>query len=174
MQSGNMRKFLNAIDVAGIKNWEAVVDTPTHFYNNGVNRFNIYDEDEEVVYNFGPSIGQSSPYAVGQIVVKAADIADIHEVVIGGTVEEINRFATAYGFTFTEDQIKILYKIQGNTHDLKPSTGDYRFAGFRVLTDEEVASLTKDQKELYDATLADYKKYLKEKESFKGVAQITV
>lgn len=152
MQVSNMRKFLDAMESAGIKEWVAIVDTPTNFYNNS-SQFNIFDEEEEALINFARPIPTGTTYFDGDIVVKTADIVDIHELRIGGSYKEICDFIDAYGMTLTDEQNKILLEIYKNNYNLKPANGDYTF---RKLSESEIAKLSTEEKTAYQAALAEY------------------
>lgn len=156
MKLSTTKKIIEAMETAGIKVWDAIVDTaPTHLYNNDT-QFNVLDEAEETLINFAPSIPNIDPFGYNNIVVKHTDLSDVHEIRLGGTLEEIKKFVEAYGIVLEDDQLDILIKINSKNYNLKPVTGDY--LTFEKLSEEEVAALSEEER-------ADYEKALKSFES---------
>lgn len=163
-----MKKFMAALETAGIKTWDAMTDTgPTHYYNNDV-EFNLLDEGEEMLYTFCSSITNIDPFGENCIVVKGSHLSDIHEVRIGGSLAEIKAFIEAYGMSLTEEQTKILININAKNYSLKPMTGDYLV--FEKLTNEQLAQLTPEQLAEYNEALAKYEK----KKAIRMPVQVTV
>lgn len=155
MTLAGFKKFLEAIKSAEVKTWEAVSDTaPTHFYNCDTS-INVLDESNEILYNFSAPAGGTDPYSNQRIVVKGADLADIHEVRFGGSIEEIKKFISSYGLTLDSEQEEILIKINGANYNLKPLSGDY--SSFRELSKDEIAKLSDVDKQKYEAALKHYK-----------------
>ena len=168
MNLNGMKKFMNALKTANIKNWEIVTAIGTHLYNNDYG-VTVLDDSAETVYNFSGSTCNSSAYIPGtDIVLKGANLAEVHEVRFGGTFSEMQKFIEAYGISLDEDQTKILINIYGSNYKLKPQTGDYLV--FKELTEDEIAALTPEQKSDYMRAFEAYKK----RNSFNGPAQITV
>lgn len=148
-------KFTKALETAGIKTWEAVSDvSPTHFFN-ADNCFNVIDEAEETIYNFSSTNANSDTYGSGRIVVKGAHLSDIHEVRCAGELKEVQAFIDAYGLPLTDEQTKILIKINATNYNLKPATGDYTF---KELSEEEISKLSEEAKAKYELELANFKK----------------
>ena len=152
----SMRKFMDAVKAAGIMDWEVMTDTaPTHYYNNDVS-FNVLDADNNMMYNFTQTITTVDPYGANQISVKGADLSDIHEVRFGASLEKVKAFIEAYGLSLTDDQLKILVKINGGNYNLKPATGDY--LTFKELTEDQIAALSPEEQARYQEALDAFNK----------------
>ena len=162
-----MKKFIEALKSAGVNNWEGVTDINTHLYNNE-NCVNVLDESDDTLYNFAGASGNASPYAPGSIVVKGVNLADLHEVRFGGTINQVKKFIDSFGLTLDEDQMKILIKIYGANYNLKPQTGDYFV--FNELTEDEIAKLTEEEKTEYEKNKKEFEK----RNSFRSPVQVTV
>lgn len=154
MTVAGFKKFLDALKSIGVTTWEAISDTaPTHFFNCDT-AINTLDEANEILYNFSAPSGGTDPFANQKIVVKGADLADIHEVRFGGSLEEIREFIKAYGLSLDKEQEKILIKINGTNYNLKPLSGDY--LSFKELSKDELARLSEEDKQKYEAALKEY------------------
>lgn len=150
-----MKKFLNALKTAGIKKWEGINDIASvHYYNND-NSFNLLDESDGTLYNFSRPI-PSSPYNNAKtVMVRATNLADVHEVAFGGTFQEVKDFINAFGFSLDEDQTKILVNIYGSNYNLKPATGDY--LSFKELTEAEINALSEEERADYEEAFKNFK-----------------
>jgi hypothetical protein len=157
MTGDQFTKFKSAIDAAGIKNYCAVVDDGVNLYNSD-NAICVYDSSSESIVNVrgragsGGSDGFSSP-----LIMNMAWIEDIHHVKFGATLEKAEEFFRSLGCSLDEDQKKILININKGNYNIKPITGDYVLAGFKVLSDEEIAKLSAQEKIDYEKKLEIYK-----------------
>lgn len=155
MTLSTMKKIISALNSASIKAYDAITDTaPTHFYNNDT-CFNIIDEGEETIYNFGSRISITEPFDT-PVVVRSSDLADIHEIRFGGDLKQIEDFVKAYGLDMTDEQYKILLNINSTNNKLNPSYQDYLLSDFKVLSESEYEKLGKEDKAKYDEKFALY------------------
>lgn len=155
MELIGFKKIIESLKSAELKTWEAISDTaPTHFFNCDTS-INVLDESNEILYNFAAPSGGTDPFANQRIVVKAANLADIHEVRFGGSLEEIKKFISDYGLLLDSEQEEILIKINSTNYYLKPLSGDY--LSFRELSKDELAKLSDEDKQKYEAALKEYK-----------------
>ena len=151
----SIKQFMDALKTAEILDWEVMTDTaPTHYYNNA-HAFNVLDEANSMIYNFAGSMTTIDPFGPNQISVKGADLSDIHEVRFGASYEKTKAFIEAYGLSLTEDQLKILVKINGGNYNLKPATGDY--LEFKELSEDQLASLSAEEQARYQEALDAFK-----------------
>lgn len=163
-----MKKFMNALKEAGIKNWECITDINTHYYNND-HAVSILDEADNALYNFAGATGNSSAYEPGSIVVKGANLADIHEVRFGvKSSSDIDKFLKAMGLSLDKDQKQIVINIYGSNYKLMPQTGDYLV--FKELSEDEIAKLSVEEMAKYNKDLEDYKN----KNKMQSPVQVTV
>lgn len=154
MQKEAMNKFLSAIKAAGMTKWDAVCDIPTHYHHDGERRYNYYDGEETLV-NFRGSLTTSTPIWGDPIQISVADISDIHEVTVGGTIEQVKKFCENFGIEMDDELKSILVKIQSANSKLIPETGDYTF---RILSKKEIEKLSPEDKEKYESDLKEYNK----------------
>ena len=150
MKASATKKFLEAVKAAGIKNFEFYTSPQTHLYNDGRSVV-IFDEKEELVINFRRKIsGSIDPYDAN-IRVYCADIADVHEVRTGGTLDQIKKFIESYGLELDDEQKMKILKINAGNYDIKPITKDYYV--FTEKTEEEIEQMTPQQKAEYEELL---------------------
>ena len=153
MTLSNIKKFLAACQEAGIKNYQFDTDLGTHLYNNTETSIIVLDETEEVAYNFRNKINDLNTSYNGNLYVQGANLSDIHEVRFGGTIDEIKAFATAYGLTFTDEQLNLLLKNDLTNYNVKPETGDYNFV---PLTNSALEALSEEERKEYELNLKEY------------------
>ena len=131
MELAGMKKFLNAVETAEIKEWCAQVDNYNLYHNN--RGYNYFDEASQQVVNISKNTegefyaGNKNPYMI-----RTANLADIHELRITCDIDQVKAFISAYGIELTEDLEKILVKIKAVNSPIKPPSGDYTF---RILSE---------------------------------------
>ena len=124
MTLSGTKKFLAALETAGIKNYTFNTDLGTYLYN-GDNAVIVLDEAEEMAYAFRAALPNLNKFADGHINVYGSPLADIHEVSVGGSYEQIKKFIDSYGLSLNDDQLKIILNIDKANYDLKPIQGNY-------------------------------------------------
>ena len=91
-----MKKFLNALKTAGIKNWEGVNDIASvHYYNDG-HSVNVLDESDGTLYNFSRPLTSSAYNMEKTIMVRATNLADVHEVAFGADFQQVKAFLNLF------------------------------------------------------------------------------
>jgi hypothetical protein len=153
MTSEGFQKFKSAMEAVGITYFGAAIDDGTNIYNS--DSAVIVDVDD-TLYNFRNRISPSDGFATDWIVT-AAYIEDVHHVKCGCPKDKLDQFIDALGVTLTDKQ-KAVIKNNGYNRDINPITGDYVLAGFKVLSEEELAKLSDQQKIDYEKKLEIYNK----------------
>lgn len=149
MTGAQTKKFLEAINKAGIESYEFDTDLVSHLYHND-NAIIKFVEEDEMIYNIRSMnyTGSHHPYQ-GNIQVVAAWTEDVHEARTAGNYEQIKTFLEALGATFTDSDTKIMLNIEKKNSDIIPATGDYN--RFVPLTKKQYDALSDEKKEEYDA-----------------------
>jgi hypothetical protein len=151
------KKFKNAIDATGIKKYQIDTDTDYHLFNDPENaKVILFDEGTTTFYNFRQKIATNSEGWNDPVVCTACDVLDIHMIKFGATPEKISQFIEQMGFELDDDQKEGIIKINKGNYDIKPITGDYVLTGFKVLTEEEIAQLSPQEKIDYEEKLKIY------------------
>ena len=151
------KKFIEAAEAVGIKNYEFDTDIGTHLYNHDFAIIKLVEADE-VVYNIRSShyAGSHNTYN-SPVQVVAANTNDIHEARIAGDHKQIQEFLNHLGVIIDEDDLKIILKIETANSNIIPETGDYN--RFQPLSKKQYDSLSDEHKKEYDAAKeADDKK----------------
>jgi hypothetical protein len=154
MTTSAWQKFKAAIDSVGIKKFQIDTDTDYHLFNDtDAAKVIVFDEGSETFYNFRQRVGNGSDGWKDPVIVTACEVADIHMIKFGATPDKISKFIEQMGLNLDEEQQKAVIKINKGNYDINPETGDYKLAGFRVLSDEEIAELTPQEKIDYEKKL---------------------
>lgn len=157
MTKDSWNKFKNALDSVGIKKFQIDTDTDYHLFNDPDNgKVVVFDEGSETFYGIRQKVATSSEGWGDPIVVTAVEIQDMHMMKFGATPDKISQFIEAMGLNLDEEQLAAVIKINKGNYDINPITGDYILAGFKVLTPEEIAELTPQQKIDYEEKLKIY------------------
>ena len=147
MDKSTVSKILDALQTAKINDFEVMVDENYHLYNND-NSIIINGGDE--IYNIrkkSTTVG-AEPFD-GQTVVRAFNPDNVVFIAFGGNFEDVEAFLSACGQTLTDDQKRVLLKIDRSNYNVIPETGDYH--PFKELTPEEYEALSPEDKAAYDA-----------------------
>ena len=172
MELSTAKRFFNAIENAGIKNFQVDTDLGTHYYN-GENSVLILDEAESAVVNIRKRFTVDGDPYEGKLLLYVSNLTDIHEARVGGTYETILKFIKAYGLSLTDEQLKIILNIDKTNYNIMPESGDYLV--FKYKTEEEIEKMKPEEKEAYEKEVAEYEKSLKNKGLTQGAAaQITI
>ena len=147
MVKDNIAAVLSALESANIKEYEMVLEEVIHVYNND-NNFIINGGD--IIYGVSrkSQVVGAVPFE-GQTVVKAYDPDKVVYMSFAGDFQQIEDFLSAAGQTLTDEQKRILLKIDRTNYNVIPETGDYH--PFKELTPEEYEALTPEEKAAYDA-----------------------
>jgi hypothetical protein len=165
-------KFKNAIDAVGIKKYQIDSDTDYHLFNDPDNaKVIVYDSPTSTFYNFRQRVGNGSDGWKDPIIVTAVEVGDIHMIKFGASASKIREFIAQMNLNLDESQEKAIININKGNYDINPITGDYILAGFKVLTEEEVAQLSPQEKIDYEKKLEIYNK--RQKMGTNQVVQIT-
>lgn len=171
MDLSTAKKFLAACEAAGIKKYQFDTDLGTHYYNDD-NSFVLLDEGEEAVVNVRKrTVTHADPYP-NDVRVFVSNLADIHEARVGGSFLDIKKFIDAYGLSLNDDQLKILLSIDRANYSIMPMSEDY--PGFCYKTEAQIANMTQEEKDQYEADLKAYEEAFVKRGLTQGrAAQIT-
>lgn len=159
MTTDSWNTFKSAIDAAGIKKFQIDSDTDYHLFNDPDNaKVVTFHQGTETFYGFRQKTGTSHEGWQDPIVVTAVEVSDIHMIKFGAKADKINKFIEEMGFELDEDQKKAIVEINKGNYEIKPITGDYILAGFKELSEEEIAKLSPQEKLDYYEQLAEFEK----------------
>ena len=159
MTKESWQKAKAAMDAADIKKFQIDTDTDYHLFNDTDNaKVIVFDEGTETFYNFRQKVATSSEGWKDPIIVTACDAIDVHMLKFGATPDKISRFIEEMGLDLDDDQKEAVIKINKGNYDINPITGDYLLAGFKELSEEEIAELSPQEKIDYENKLALYNK----------------
>ena len=157
MTTSSWKKFKDALDNVGIKKFQIDTDTDYHLFNDpDAGKIVVFDEGSETFYGIRQKIATSSEGWGDPIVVTAVEIADMHMMKFGATPDKISKFIEEMGLELDDEQKAAVIKINKGNYDINPETGDYILAGFKVLSDEEIAKLSPQSKIDYEEKLKIY------------------
>ena len=151
MTSNQVSKFMSAIESAEIKNF-CFVDDITCYYTNSDAGVVVYDEANSAIVSIQLNSATSAKVS-NPLKFQMSDIVDIHRAEVSGDYETIKKFIDAYGLNLSDDQLKVLMRIDRNNTIVKPVTGDYT-TSYTKLTKEEYDALTEEEKKKYDEQVA--------------------
>ena len=173
MTSEQCKSFLAAVENAGIKLYQYTTDIPTHLYNDGKNHIAKADFTKNCVVGFRSATVGGSNNVYNGIQVVIADFSDIHEIRTGGSYEQIKKFCESFNVNLTDDEFKVLLKIDKQNYDIKPATGDYNNS-FAYLSSKQYEALSNKEKAEYAERKAAYEKAKAEYIPANQAAQITL
>ena len=172
MTTSAWQKFKAAIDAVGIKKFQIDSDTDYHLFNDTDSaKVIVFDEGTETFYNFRQRVGNGSDGWKDPVIVTAVEVGDIHMIKFGATSDKIAEFIEQMGLNLDDEQKEAVIKINKGNYQLNPETGDYILAGFKVLSDEEIAKLSPQEKIDYKKKLEIYNQ--RQKMGVGQVVQIT-
>lgn len=159
MENKHVKAIIDALNAADIKVYEFLTDNVDHYYNNNDNSIVLYDDsDPGMLVNIKsryPQVVDPFDNNKGNLLINISTTADVHVFRTGCDFTKAKAFVEALGLTLTEDQQKILIKTNASNRNIKPETGDYLF---RVLSDEEIAKLSPEEKEAYEKAFKEHNK----------------
>lgn len=173
MTSEQCQSFLTAVESAGIKSYQFTTDTPSHLYNDGENHITKADFAKECIVAFRSATIGGSHNVYNGIQVVIADFADVHEIRTGGSYDQIKKFCESFNVELTDDEFKVLLKIDKQNYDIKPETGDYN-KSFTYLSSKQYEALSNKEKAEYAERKAAYEKAKAEYIPANQAAQITL
>lgn len=147
MTEAQVNKFMSAVEAAEIDNF-CFVDDITCYYTNSESGVCVYDSADKAIISIQKN-SSSSPALSNPLKFQMCDIVDIHRAEVSGTYEILGKFIEEYGLDLTDDQLKVLMRIDRNNTISKPVTGDYTTT-YKKLTPEEYDALTEEEKKEYD------------------------
>lgn len=147
MDKSTVSKIFSALESAEIKEFEVMVDENYHLYNND-NGIVINGGDEIYAISKKSKVVGAEPFE-GKTVVRAFNPDNVVFIAFGGDFKQVEDFLSACGQSLTEEQKKVLLKIDRTNYNVIPETGDYH--PFKELTPEEYEALTPEEKAAYDA-----------------------
>lgn len=172
MNTAQWKKTKAAMDAAGIKKFQIDTDTDYHLFNDtDAAKVIVFDEGSEMFFNFRQKVGTGSEGWNDPYIVTGSDIVDIHMVKFGATLDKITKFIDEMGLDLDDDQMQAVIKINKGNYDINPITGDYLLAGFKELSEEEIAKLSPQEKIDYEKKLELYNK--RKKMPINQVVQVT-
>lgn len=156
MTTSQCKKFLQAVEEAGIKSYEFDCDTGSRFINDEDTYLTKVSYDDEAVVAFHRSsyMGSVSQYEAN-VEVHVADFADIHEIRTAGSAEQIEKFAESFGVNLDPEELKIIFKIDRNNLKVIPEA-DYEKSYFHYLSELEYQMLPKEKQEEYDKAKEEF------------------
>ena len=157
MDASQVQKLMNALESAGIEVFDVADDLMNHMFNHKSSLVKV-DYSNKLFVNFRSSkYTGSHPTYADNVEVVAAAFEDIHEFRTAGDSDKVKAFVDALGLSLTDDEYNIILKIDKGNYDIKPETGDY-ISGFHYLSNKQIAELTPEEKEQYEADLEAYEK----------------
>lgn len=175
MTSEQTKAFLDAVKAADIKTFEFDTDLCTHLYNDAehaIVKVN-YDLNCAVAIRANDYGGSVKRYT-HDVQVVLADFSDIHEARTAGTADQIQKFLKAIGnIELTDEELRILVKIDNGNYDIIPETGDYNNT-FHYLSKKQVSELDEKQRQEYEASKEKYEKEKREYIPVNQAASITL
>lgn len=152
-------KIFNAINSAGIKNFEVLTDGSfIHMRNNDFDTIKWNGSNTLICIRSEKMPGATA--FPGNVRVSTIDVEQIEEIRIGGDAKDMLAYAEALGFSLEDDEIAKVNKINSMNRSIIPPTGDY--FNFNYLTEEEYEQLTPEEKEEYDKRKTRYESYKSE------------
>jgi len=147
MESSTVSKIFNALETAGIKEYEVLTDECFHLYNND---YGILVNGGDEIYSISrkSKIVGAEPFE-GETVVRVFNTDAIVHFAFGGDFKQVQAFIEACGQSLTEEQKRVLLRIDRTNYNVIPETGDYH--PFKELTPEEYEALTPEEKAAYDS-----------------------
>lgn len=147
MTEAQVNKFMSAVESAEIENF-CFIDDITCYYTNSDAGVCVYDSSNKAIVSIQKNVAASAQLS-NPLKFQMCDIVDIHRAEVSGTYEIIKKFIDEYGLDLTDDQLKVLLRIDRNNNINKPVTGDYTTT-YKKLTPEEYDALTEEEKKEYD------------------------
>lgn len=147
MTEAQINKFMSAIESAKIDNF-CFIDDITCYYTNSDSGVCVYDSSNKAIVSIQKNSASSAQLS-NPLKFQMCDIVDIHRAEVSGTYEILKKFIDKYGLSLTDDQLKVLLRIDRNNTIVKPVTGDYTTT-YKKLTPEEYDALTEEEKKKYD------------------------
>ena len=152
MDASSISKVINALQSAGINNYEAMIDENYHLYNND-NAILICNGDDVINIAKKSRVVGAEPYD-GETVIKVTKAEHVVYIAFGGNFKEVEDVLGDLGVTLTEEQKRTLLRIDRSNYTVIPETGDYH--PFKELTPEEYEALTPEEKAAYDAAKKEH------------------
>lgn len=174
MTQEQCEKFLAAVEAAGIKSYRFTSDIGTHLYNDGTTAIAkpIYSIQAVVGLRRTKYSGAVQQFS-GNINVDMIDFPDVHEILTGGSYNQIKTFCDTLGMDLNSDDLKILLEIDKGNYDIKPENGDY-VNTFKYLSESQYEALSPEEKAEYDNKKAAYEKAKREYIPANQAASITM
>lgn len=144
MTAEQITGFINAVEEAGLKNFELVTDMSTNLWNN---ESGIIKQNGDLIVAFRKAQFQTVN-TVNGVEIVAADAADVHEARVIGDADKLKLVAEALGTALDDSEYKMLLGLDKRPVNLKPITGNYIV--FNFLTKEQYNALSDDNKAKYD------------------------
>lgn len=175
MTNEQAKAFLDAIEAAEIKTFEFDTDLCTHLYNDGIHAIIKPNFDMNCAIGIRANdYGGSVKRYNHNVQVVLADFSDIHEARTAGSAKQIEKFLEAIGnITLTDEELKILVKIDNGNYDIIPETGDYNNQ-FHYLSKKQISQLTEEEQKKYKASKEKYEKEKREYIPVNQAASITL
>lgn len=160
MTEQQVKAFMKAVEASDIKTYEFDTDLTTHLYNDcetrvvkpsySIGAFVAFRPND---YSGGTKVYQHNVQAV------VADFGDVHEARTSGSSEQIEKFIKeiATDIDLTDDELKILVKIDKGNYGIIPETGNYIDAP-KYLSPKQIADLSDEERTQYEAKVDKYNK----------------
>lgn len=147
MDASSISKVINALESAGIKEYEAMIDENFHLYNNENNVLICNGDDVINISKKSPVVG-AVPFT-GNTVVRVTQADHVVYMGFAGDFTQVENVLSSLGATLTDEQKRVLLKIDRSNYTVIPETGDYH--PFKELTPEEYEALSPEDKAAYNA-----------------------
>lgn len=172
MNKDQVSKIMSALESAGLKNYMVVDDITTKIYNSDTSIIKVDDADEMFVNIRANNVGGSHKRFDSNLEVICMDFVDAHEFIVGADHQKITNFVKGLGLNLSDDEEKLIVKLDNGNYNLIPPTGDYN--RFVPLTEEQYERLSPEEKEKYDAEKAAHDEFEKNYTGQNMAARITV
>ena len=155
MTKDQVKKFIKACEDSNINVYTFIDDIQTR-YNNTPNSLVVFDEGNDMLFRITKNQNTGVASDNAPIMLTGSDLVDIHRAEVYGTFEQIKEFVSNFGLSLSNDQFEVMLNIDRKNRLLKTDM-DYHNV-FHVISPEAYEQLTPEEKEEYNAHVAEEEK----------------